>query len=172
MSYSTSDAMRSKNTKSRMLAVRVVVLLAAGCMTAGSASAAVIGSAAKKTGSEGSPVSTTTKPCKYVPVAKAATILHGKVKETNAPLGPTCIFRIKGKKQTDTLAIEVISVTTTVHKMKHVSKFKLSGHQGYCGTLGTAEVLVQLPRHQVLDVHAPCAVAKALATVAIRHIKT
>ena len=150
----------------------VTALLGAGVLTGGSTALAAKHRPAKRTGSEPSTVSKSTNPCTYVPIGKAKTILHGKVKETEAPLGPTCIFTIKGSKQTATLAIEVVNVTSTVHKMKHVSKFKVTGHQGYCGTLGTATVLVKLRHHQVLDVHAPCAAAKALAAVAVRRIRT
>lgn len=158
-------------THSRMKVTRVATLLTIVALTAGPAAT----TAWSKGGGDGEPTSNASgaiNPCTYVPAASATAIFHTKVKETEAPLGPTCIFTAKGKKQTDTLAIEVLNVPQTVRKMKHVSKFKLRGHQGYCGDLGTAQLLVQLRHQKVLAVHAPCSTAKALAGVALRHIKS
>jgi hypothetical protein len=154
-----------------MKAARVATLFTIAALAAGPAAT----SAWSKGNAGGEPTSNATaaaNPCKYVPLHNATAIFHAKVKETEAPLGPTCIFTIKGKKATDTLAVEVVNVAQTVHKMKNVSKFKLTGHQGYCGDLGTAQLFVKLRHQKVLVVHAPCKTARAIAGVAIRRIKT
>ena len=145
---------------SRKTAAAVAASLVFGTLTAVTAA-----------GSDASPVSPKTNPCKLVPVGSASTILHAHVTEIDAPLGPTCIFKLRGRKQTYTLAIEAISVSATVRKMKHVSKFKLTGHSAYCGRLGTDVLLVALPHRQALDVHAPCRAARGLASVALPHIE-
>jgi hypothetical protein len=167
-------------TFSRMTATRVAALLTIAILTTCSGAAIAsarltrhaLGTAAKGSGEPTSKVTASTNPCTFVPARNATAIFHAKVKETEAPLGPTCIFTVKGKKASDTLAVEVVNITQTVRKMKHVSKFKLTGHQGYCGDLGTAQLFVKLRDHEVLAVHAPCKTGKALAGVAIRHIKT
>ena len=167
-------------TLPQMTATRVAVLFTIAILTTCSGSAIAstrqprgpAGTAAKGSGEPTSKVTASTNPCEFVPTRNATAIFHAKVKETEAPLGPTCIFTVKGKKASDTLAVEVMNITQTVRKMKHVSKFKLTGHEGYCGDLGTAQLFVKLRDHEVLVVHAPCKMGKALAGVAIRHIKT
>ena len=167
-------------TFSRMTATRVAALLTIAILTTCSGAAIAsarltrhaVGTAAKGSGEPTSKATASTNPCKFVPVRNATAIFGAKVRETEAPLGPTCIFTVKGKKATDTLAVEVMNITQTVRKMKHVSKFKLTGHLGYCGDLGTAQLFVKLRNHEVLVVHAPCTTGKALAVVALRHVKT
>jgi hypothetical protein len=167
---------RMKMTRlAALLGIAVLMISSAAAVAATAVPRGVVGTVAKKGGGSSEPSSSTptsADPCKYVPAHNAAAIFHVKVKETEAPLGPTCIFTVKGKKQTDTLAVEVLNVTQTVRKMKHVSKFKLAGHSGYCGDLGTPQLLVKLRHSKVLSVHAPCSTARALAGVAISRIKT
>jgi len=97
--------------------------------------------------------------------------MHVKsVMESEAPLGPTCIFNPKGQKAEVTLAVEVLALRAEVHAMKNVSRTRIGGQLTYCGRLGSAILLVPLAGGTVLVVSAPCEEARAFATVALRRL--
>jgi hypothetical protein len=112
-------------------------------------------------------------PCGYVTAAEAASILHvGSVTKKEAPLGPTCVMSAPALKRTPTLAVETLDVGREVSHMKAETTTTIDGHRAYCGTLGTAILLVPVTKYSVLDINAPCAEAKALAAAALPRIET
>jgi hypothetical protein len=112
-------------------------------------------------------------PCTYVTATEAASILHvGSVTKKEAPLGPTCVMSAPALKRTPTLAVETLDVSREVSHMKAKTTTTIDGHRAYCGTLGTAILLVPVTKYSVLDINAPCAEAKALAAAALPRIAT
>jgi hypothetical protein len=112
-------------------------------------------------------------PCSYVRTSDAAAILRApSVKETEAPLGPTCIITAAGQPHAATLAVEVLPAAQALRAMKHVSRTSIAGHSAYCGTIGDSILLVPIAGAITLDVSAPCPQARALAALALSRIKT
>jgi hypothetical protein len=101
-------------------------------------------------------------------------LLHAEVqRETEAPLGPSCILQIKGEKQSITFALEKVRVASQIRKMKQKpSRLTIDGHAAYCGRLGAPLLYVKLSRRRALQVTAPCAAARALAARALPRIKS
>jgi ABC-type Fe3+-hydroxamate transport system substrate-binding protein len=110
-------------------------------------------------------------PCALVSLSQADAITGGAVLgRIEAPLGPTCIYRL-GNAQTDvTLAIESMSFSQVAHQMRKRSSVLVGGRRGYCGTLGTQMLFLPLSRGRILNVTAPCAQAQRFAAAALIHI--
>ncbi len=129
-------------------------------------------------GSTHSKASTTTtskqpNPCALVTTAEASSALHvASVTQTEAPLGPTCIFVAKGHTQVAAVSVQVIDLKREIQQMKKVSQTSIAGHKAYCGTLGVSQLLVPLINNEVLNVTAPCAAAQAIAVHALGRVKT
>lgn len=111
-------------------------------------------------------------PCLLVSNGQAQAILGGPIVDTEAPLGPTCIFKVGHQRRVVTLAVETVSATTQARELKKVQRATVGGHKAYCGTLGTSELYVSLSGGRALVVTAPCGVAEALAAKALGRIKS
>ncbi|MGO9957688.1 MAG: hypothetical protein ACLP50_17230 [Solirubrobacteraceae bacterium] len=112
-------------------------------------------------------------PCVLITGAQAQAALGARITgETEAPLGPTCIFRVQGEREPVTVAIESVGVGTVAHDMKSAQRVVLSGHAAYCGTLGRPMLDVSLAGHRLLNVTAPCVAAERLAIQALPHISS
>jgi hypothetical protein len=110
-------------------------------------------------------------PCKLVSLAEAQTITGGATtKLIEAPLGPTCIYSGRGSSTTVTLAVETERFSQVTHHMTARKHVVVSGHRSVCGRLGTQMLFVPLARNQLLNVTAPCAVARGFATVAVSRL--
>jgi hypothetical protein len=110
-------------------------------------------------------------PCVLITGAEAEAILGAPIVATKeAPLGPTCIFKVKGQQQTVTLAVESLSVSTQVRQMQKLRRLTVAGRAAYCGTLGRPMLDIVLSGGKILNVTAPCAVAEALAAKALSRI--
>jgi hypothetical protein len=111
-------------------------------------------------------------PCVFISSADAQAIIGDPItSETEAPLGPTCVFHVKGQRQTVTIAVESGNLATQARYMRKRQQLSVSGHQAYCGVLGRAMLDVPLNAGKYLNVTAtPCSVAEALATKAIARI--
>ncbi len=110
-------------------------------------------------------------PCMLVSRTQAQAILGAPIQSvTEAPLGPTCIFKLQGQEQTVTLAVERMNIASQVHVMKKVQRSTVGGHAAYCGTLGRPMLYLSLSRGRVLNVTAPCGIAQALAAKALPRI--
>jgi hypothetical protein len=110
-------------------------------------------------------------PCVLVTGAEAQAIVGAPiVAETEAPLGPTCIFKVRGQPQTITLTVESLSVLNQVREMRKPRQVTVGGHSAYCGKLGQPMLDVSLTAGRILNVTAPCAIAEALAAKALPRI--
>ena len=116
------------------------------------------------------PPITAPNPCRLITQHEAASILGGAVRQTEAPLGPTCIMKVAQRKQVITLAVEVVSVKSQVKYMRAVQTATIGGHQTYCGKLGQPQLYLTLRGGKAIAVTAPCTVARALAATALSHL--
>lgn len=112
-------------------------------------------------------------PCTLVRASEAGVLLHAQVqRETEAPLGPTCILQVKGERQFITFALTDVNVGAQIRKMKpKPAQLTIDGHAAYCGRLGAPLLYVKLSGGRALEVTAPCAAARALATKALPRVK-
>jgi hypothetical protein len=111
-------------------------------------------------------------PCTLVSVTVAETITGGPIAgRVEAPLGPTCIYK-RGSSKTDiTLAVESASFARVTRGMTKPVMVLVNGRKAYCGTLGTQMLFVPLPDGAVLNVTAPCAVARRFAATALSRLR-
>jgi len=108
-------------------------------------------------------------PCTLVSLTQAQAITHGSVKgRTLARLGPTCIYRAGNARNDVTLVVETLSVSQVAHQMTRPAKLTVAGHPAYCGRLGLQMLFVGLPGSRLLNVTAPCPVAKQFAVAALK----
>jgi hypothetical protein len=112
-----------------------------------------------------------TNPCALVSTATARAVIRARIlSRIEAPLGPTCIFKLAHSRQI-TIAVEqqvsLSSVTKTLGKRKTVT---VAGRPGYCRTRGLQTLFVSLHSGGVLNVTAPCPVAKRLAAKALTRL--
>jgi hypothetical protein len=112
-------------------------------------------------------------PCTLVTRPEAQTALGGQLSSIlEAPLGPTCIYQVKGQRQSFTLAVQTMNLQRHIAQMRSKpAQLNIAGHKAYCGTLGTSLLFVPLGSGRVLQVVAPCTAAAALAAKALPRIK-
>jgi hypothetical protein len=109
-----------------------------------------------------------TNPCRLVSVAQAQSITGGVVSSTEAPLGPTCIYKAVGTGKSDiTLAVESLRLADATQQMHQRQALNIRGHLGYCGTLGRPMLFVSVGSGKVLNITAPCSIASRLADLAL-----
>lgn len=108
-------------------------------------------------------------PCKLVTAPEARSITAGGITGiTEAPLGPTCIYHsTKAKSQSITMTVEVMKLAQVTQKLAGKAQFTIKSHPAYCGKLGAQMLFVPLTNGQVLNVVAPCSVAREFASVAL-----
>lgn len=107
-------------------------------------------------------------PCRLVSLNEARAITGGPItKAIEAPLGPSCIYQVGGSKANISLMVETLSFAQLTRQLGTPTRVVVSGRTAYCGRLGTHMLLVPLARGQVLNVTAPCAVARRFATLAL-----
>ena len=108
-------------------------------------------------------------PCRLVTAPEARSITAGQITGiTEAPLGPTCIYHsTKAKSPSITMTVEVMKLAQVTQKLAGRAQFTIKSHPAYCGKLGTEMLFVPLANGQVLNVVAPCSVARQFASVAL-----
>lgn len=107
-------------------------------------------------------------PCTLVTAPEARSITAGSVVgTTEAPLGPTCIYRSAKAKSDITMTVEALKLSQVTQKLSQRSQFRVKSHPAYCGRLGSQMLFVPLTNGQVLNVVAPCSVARQFASVAL-----
>jgi hypothetical protein len=108
-------------------------------------------------------------PCRLVTAPEARSITAGGITGiTEAPLGPTCIYHsTKAKSPSITMTVEVMKLAQVTQKLNGKAQFTIKSHPAYCGKLGSEMLFVPLTNGQVLNVVAPCSVARQFATVAL-----
>ncbi len=107
-------------------------------------------------------------PCTLVTASEARSITAGAVVGTlEAPLGPTCIYRSSNSKAANiTMTVESLKLSQVTHRMSKSTQFSVKSHPAYCGRLGPQMLFVPLANGQVLNVVAPCSVARQFAALA------
>jgi hypothetical protein len=107
-------------------------------------------------------------PCTLVSLSEAEGIVGSRIAaRSEAPLGPTCIYKLDSQKSQITLAVASIRLSDVKRQMKHTTQLTVAGRQAYCGKLGIQTLSVPLPRGQVLNVTAPCSLAQRFAETAL-----
>lgn len=112
-------------------------------------------------------------PCSLVRRAEATTIVQGRITFLhNAPLGPTCVYGVKGmpRLKVVTLSVETTNLATLLKHRKTVAHLKLRGRNAYCVNYGSLAMQVGLPGGRVLSVTAPCPIAARFASLALRRL--
>jgi len=110
-------------------------------------------------------------PCAFVGAAQAQAIAGGLIKaQIAAPLGPTCIYKLSGSRPDITLAVESMSLPQVARQMRKTTQLSIGGHTAYCGTLGREMLFLSLSGGRVLNVTAPCALARQFAAAALSHV--
>jgi hypothetical protein len=110
-------------------------------------------------------------PCTLVSGSEAQAIVGASLRASKeAPLGPTCVFNFKGSHPVITLAIESLSFQKTVRHMKKSTRLAVAGLEADCGNLGEQMLFVSLSGGRVLNVTAPCPIARAFAVKALSHL--
>lgn len=110
----------------------------------------------------------TINPCHLVTAGEARSITSGRVQGAlEAPLGPTCVYSPRPPQTTEiTLAVESLKLPAAA---KH-ARTTVAGHPGYCPHLGTQMLFVPLGDGQMLNIVAPCPVAKRFAALALHRL--
>jgi hypothetical protein len=106
-------------------------------------------------------------PCTLVSQRQAQSITGRAVSVTEAPLGPTCIYQENGVKASVTLSVQRLRFSSLKPSIKHLSKYTIRGNAAYCGVYGSPNLYVPLGNNRLLNVTAPCAVARKFAADAL-----
>jgi hypothetical protein len=111
-------------------------------------------------------------PCTLVSLSQAQAITRGAiVTRQEAPLGPTCLYRLRRSKSMITVAIESVSLAQVSGRTStRRAPVEVGGHRGYCARLGAQMLLVPLRGRQLLTVTAPCVLAQRFAAEALKHL--
>jgi hypothetical protein len=108
------------------------------------------------------------KPCTLVSADEAARILGKSVlKPSEAPQGPTCVYRSRSGNDFVTLAVSRMDGAMLKSQTSKLEKVGVAGRTGYCIPAGQSMLYVPLPNGQLLTIGGPCAVARAFAVKAI-----
>jgi hypothetical protein len=111
-------------------------------------------------------------PCTLVNQQEIESVVGGQVvARTEAPLGPTCIYRLAGAHPSVTVAVEDLRFPQVTSQMKGRAAVSVSGHQAYCGKLGSQMLFLPLGAGKVLNVTAPCGIAQRLAVLALARLR-
>ena len=109
-------------------------------------------------------------PCRLVGRSQAQAIAGEAVTSAiEAPLGPTCIYKLRSQKEI-TLSVQTVNYSQVTRHLQKRQPLSIASHAGYCGTLGTQMLFLRLANGQVLNVTAPCGMARQLAAVAVGHL--
>ncbi len=107
-------------------------------------------------------------PCNLVTKAEAAAILASPIAQpTEAPLGPTCIYRSRNGKAFVTLAVQNLKFSQVSRKVSHAHKLRIGDRAAVCGRLDKQVLYVSLAPRRLLSIAGPCAVARKFATTAV-----
>jgi hypothetical protein len=110
-------------------------------------------------------------PCSLVSVAEAKTITGKEItRSLEAPLGPTCVYKLAGSKADITLDVESANLTQVTRHMAGRQQLTVHGHKAYCGKLGSEMLFVPLSGGRFLHVNAPCPAAQRLAALALTRL--
>jgi hypothetical protein len=110
-------------------------------------------------------------PCKLVTRREAEGIMGRAVNSPAlAPLGPSCIYRVRGAKQTVTVAVQATPFASLKSRLKKTQHRTIAGRTAYCGVYGQTTTIVALPRRRVLTIAAPCTMGFGFAAKALPRV--
>jgi hypothetical protein len=115
----------------------------------------------------------TQNPCTLVSASEAQAIVGKPVGEpTEAPQGPTCIYRPQGATSFITLAVESKDFSKIEPQSQLHGRMSLTvdGHPAYCGTAGAQTLIVPLLGGKFMAVSAPCPLAASFAAKALSRL--
>jgi hypothetical protein len=106
-----------------------------------------------------------------VSLQEAHTITSGGVvTSSEAPLGPTCLYLGTGSRTQITLAVESASYSQVSRRLDKRTQLVIKGHRAACGRLGREMLFLRLARSRVLNVTAPCSIARRFAALAVSRL--
>ncbi len=115
-------------------------------------------------------------PCTLVSMREAQSIVGGSITDRfEAPLGPTCVYKVAGTKSLITLTVESLNLSQIRHEMTKPQPLALGRHgafRAYCGRLGQEMLFAPLSsRGEVLNVTAHCPIAQRFAALALTRLE-
>jgi hypothetical protein len=111
---------------------------------------------------------TSLDPCKLVSRSEVQGIAHHAVTgQISAPLGPTCIYQLRGARSDITVAVESAGFQQLVRQMKKSRRVDIRGRTGYCGGFGKPTLYLSLGGGRVLSVSAACGLGVPIADKAL-----
>ena len=105
-------------------------------------------------------------PCTLVTLSAAQGIVASIRSATEVPIGPTCIYAHSNGKRSITLTVGLMNFATVTKGLTNTVPVTIGKHSGVCGTRGPETLYLSLGSNQVLNVIAPCGIAKKFAAVA------
>jgi hypothetical protein len=107
-------------------------------------------------------------PCSLVTLPQAQTFSGIAISSRfEAPQGPTCIYRPAKATNEITLAVESGASGQLTDHLSQRQKLTVAGRTAYCGKLGRQLLVVPLAGGQMLNISAPCGVARQFAEAAL-----
>lgn len=111
-------------------------------------------------------------PCNLVTPAQARSILGAPVKEpVEAPQGPTCIYQTERGESFVTLAVQSGRLNGLKKEMRSPRPVDIASRPAYCGMHGQPTLYVSLGGGSVLNVAAPCSIARRFAAQAVASLR-
>ena len=105
-------------------------------------------------------------PCTLVTLSAAQGVVHAIGSASEAPLGPTCIFKRGDAKPSIRLTLGLMNFAKVTEGINNSTPVTVGKYSGACGTRGPETLYLSLGSNRVLNVIAPCGIAKALAAIA------
>jgi hypothetical protein len=124
------------------------------------------GATAHAAASTGNPANS---PCRLVTKAEAEAIVGKPLKVTQAPQGPTCIYRRSSKAQV-ALSVQKIDFADIRKAGRIVSQQRAGKRTIYCVKYGATGTYVPLSGHRVLNITGACATGARFARKALSRL--
>ena len=109
-------------------------------------------------------------PCTLVPSSAAQGIVPAIRSATEVPLGPTCVYQHGNGKRSITLTVGPMNFATVTEGLTNSGPVTAGKYSGKCGTRGPETLYLSLGSNRVLNVIAPCGIAKRFAAIAASNL--
>jgi hypothetical protein len=173
-------------TAAGFILISALVMMGAGCSGGSNSSKAggsaptvpahtattVRGDAAEGPAKNDGSTSAPQNPCTLVTRAEAQAIIGASIDAPRVqPLGPTCIYQTAHSSTFITMAVERVNFDQVKPQIQDIVPVSGLGHQAYCGNYGRPTIFVVLDSTRILNVAAPCNVAKQFAAKAMPRVR-
>jgi hypothetical protein len=112
----------------------------------------------------------TSHPCALVSQAELGALAGATViAQAEAPLGPTCVFRLSGARIV-TLALQQQTLSAAAAALQHQAPARAGRHPAVCGLEGRPLLYAPVAPKLVLQISAPCQAAERIAARVISHL--